>query len=542
MLTDMRKLAIAFLGCLLLPLSAVAQTGMPKSTSVLTSEVNTLWPDNTAGAITPFNSRQTLLDIVSSYFNNIPTALSGSTSSTCTSGPVVNYPCINLFEILSDTMDASVPSDALDYWQFNSTFGGSALKGARQTLDVIANFTAASNASNTNKNYVAIVGATNAASADGGTGTTLLTGAGQITGINAVARANIFATNLLSVQGMESDVNIAGGSTAQRFGFNATSFPTVQGSTYDAAYIVQAASGTNNVGWINFLFLANTGGRAPLDATNGCVLCTDGTADTIKTGIDLSAYTISGNFLKGPNYSVTGGGFVNIGPNSISDSVPLSVVNQANAASVSPVTGAGFNLHVAGADANANQSVFDSFGGATTLISRRADGTAASRTGVVANDGLFVVQAEGWTSAAAYSGAAAVFGATATETWSSSANGTKFSIRTTKNTTTTLADAMVVDGFGHVQHGSIAPTSVSTCGTGSLTSNSTDAAGSAAATGATACTVNFANSYASAPTCVVSDNTTADGLKVATGTGSFTVTGLTSGDTFSWVCFGKVGL
>jgi len=53
---------------------AYAQTGSSKSVSVLNSEVNSLWPDNTVGTITPFNARQTLLDIIASSLN-LPTGV-----------------------------------------------------------------------------------------------------------------------------------------------------------------------------------------------------------------------------------------------------------------------------------------------------------------------------------------------------------------------------------------------------------------------------------------------------------------------------------
>lgn len=47
---------------------AAAQTGTPKTKSGLDTEVNTLWLDNSSGAITPFNARQTLLDMVATQF------------------------------------------------------------------------------------------------------------------------------------------------------------------------------------------------------------------------------------------------------------------------------------------------------------------------------------------------------------------------------------------------------------------------------------------------------------------------------------------
>src|SRR6266446_3747216 len=43
----------------------------------LTSEISSLWPDNTTGAITPANARTTLNDIVTAIFQGLsPTTLS----------------------------------------------------------------------------------------------------------------------------------------------------------------------------------------------------------------------------------------------------------------------------------------------------------------------------------------------------------------------------------------------------------------------------------------------------------------------------------
>lgn len=71
---------------------AAAQTGSAKGTAALNTEVNAFWPDNTTGVITPFNARQTLLDIVASYFNNaagpLPVANGGTGLTSGTSGGV----------------------------------------------------------------------------------------------------------------------------------------------------------------------------------------------------------------------------------------------------------------------------------------------------------------------------------------------------------------------------------------------------------------------------------------------------------------------
>lgn len=80
-MTMMRKLIIALSAAFLACAPAHAQTGSVKTPAALATETNALWPDNCAGCITPFNSRQTLLDIISSYGGVVP---SGATATTQT--------------------------------------------------------------------------------------------------------------------------------------------------------------------------------------------------------------------------------------------------------------------------------------------------------------------------------------------------------------------------------------------------------------------------------------------------------------------------
>lgn len=61
---------------------ALAQTGSAKSPTVLNAEVNSFWPDQSAGSITPFGARQTLLDIIASYLNNTTPAPGSFTTLT----------------------------------------------------------------------------------------------------------------------------------------------------------------------------------------------------------------------------------------------------------------------------------------------------------------------------------------------------------------------------------------------------------------------------------------------------------------------------
>src|SRR5216684_3759455 len=70
----MNKLLITLFALLLAVMPAHAQ----KTKAVLTTEINTNWPDNTSGQITPSLLRSTVLDLVNSYYD-----LNGTTSLTC---------------------------------------------------------------------------------------------------------------------------------------------------------------------------------------------------------------------------------------------------------------------------------------------------------------------------------------------------------------------------------------------------------------------------------------------------------------------------
>lgn len=87
--------------------------------------------------------------------------------------------------------------------------------------------------------------------------------------------------------------------------------------------------------------------------------------------------------------------------------------------------------------------------------------------------------------------------------------------------------------------GTAAPTAT-TCGTGTVTTHSNNVAGQITATGATTCTVTFgAPAWSFTPFCTATDVTTAAALRISAASATaITVTNLTSGDVFNWVCGG----
>lgn len=81
---------------------------------------------------------------------------------------------------------------------------------------------------------------------------------------------------------------------------------------------------------------------------------------------------------------------------------------------------------------------------------------------------------------------------------------------------------------------------VTSCGTGTVTANSTNTAGEVTPTGASACTLTFGTpAYTNKPFCVVTMETVAEVFRIsAISTTAFTVTFTTAANVFSYHCFG----
>jgi hypothetical protein len=87
----LRSLTFTFSVLLASCFGALAQTGAIQTPTYLNNEVNTLWQDDANGAITPFDARQTLLDLIASSLNVAPsngiisgsTPITGGTSGQC---------------------------------------------------------------------------------------------------------------------------------------------------------------------------------------------------------------------------------------------------------------------------------------------------------------------------------------------------------------------------------------------------------------------------------------------------------------------------
>lgn len=123
-----------------------------------------------------------------------------------------------------------------------------------------------------------------------------------------------------------------------------------------------------------------------------------------------------------------------------------AIVNTNVTAAPSPITGAGILVNAADGVTARVQTM--SYGAISAVSTGRANGTAASPTGLVNADQIGGINGYGWTSAAALAGPAYSYRGYATETWSGTANGTKACVATTLNTTVVLADKFCVDNNG----------------------------------------------------------------------------------------------
>jgi hypothetical protein len=398
---------------------------------------------------------------------------------------------MNLVYINGDDAALTGPS-FIQGFQLTYNIGGSSMQGGRNGIAAFLNLAAPTSASNANRNYLA--GWFNAYSAAGDGGTN--TGAGALGALFALGSWNDLqsgATNLLGI-GNEFDLSVRTGASVKHktnLALIEHALDGVSGATTDALLVFSAQAGA--LGMNTLITISDYGTKHPLKST-GTIMATAtiGAAATALNGIDLSSgITFTGAAFVGPTYaggngaassltieSTTGAGTTDkivlktasqvirgtiatggqwaIGPTAPSANVQFWINAHANSASVDAGP-SGTDFQLSGGDGSGGAStfsLFDAFGGNNVINFRRADGSAASRTGLVVNDVIYNLAATGWTSAAAYTANnAATQKVIATETWSGTANGAAFTFSTTPNTTTTLAEAMRIQPSGGLSIG-----------------------------------------------------------------------------------------
>jgi hypothetical protein len=179
-----------------------------------------------------------------------------------------------------------------------------------------------------------------------------------------------------------------------------------------------------------------------------------------------------------------------------------------------------------------------------TLTGRTSRGTATTQSAVQTGDQLAVFNAIGYGQTAYSSTPTAAIQIMASQPWTNANQGSQIVIQTTKNSTVSPANAMVIDGLGHVLPGGPqAPSITAGCnGSGSsVRAGSSDHSG--AVTGqtsvATSCTVTFGNAYANTPFCIAtSENGTITAVTPSASTLVVTFSSIVN-PKFDYVCYGS---
>lgn len=184
--------------------------------------------------------------------------------------------------------------------------------------------------------------------------------------------------------------------------------------------------------------------------------------DAKGTGAITIAPNSTGNVtIRGNNIFSSSGatitGSLNIGGDFAANSGVKEQINQ-NTAALPNTPDTSFVVQYGGADATGFKTLYDTFGNSGVLSFRRADGTLAAKTQLVASDVIGSLQWRGYDSSNAYSGVQAEINVSAgVNAWSSTDHGTAINFCHTPNASTTLACDVLIFPSGGLGVGS-APT------------------------------------------------------------------------------------
>lgn len=286
-------------------------------------------------------------------------------TGTLNGGAGFNY---NLFNVTSD--NASTGGGFGTGLTSQMTFGGAAQFGGRIALQGVANLNGATNAANTNRNYVGGLFQGKAVTGDGGTN--LGAGAqGAIFGFSAFGSAANGATNLLNVTGGEVNCALQTGSTAKYktcLQLVQHASDAVAGGSVDAMLSISSQAGA--AGMNNGIVFGDMSGLQPIKAAGTLIGINNpnGTTTSVTSGIDFSSAVFSSYAIRSPGFAVDNNG--NISITSVNPSIYTTGTKN-----ISILSGGGANTQLRIRGDLAAVNAFDIFGvtaGSGPIL--RADG------------------------------------------------------------------------------------------------------------------------------------------------------------------------
>lgn len=209
--------------------------------------------------------------------------------------------------------------------------------------------------------------------------------------------------------------------------------------------------------------LGSTGttGTLTLQSTSGA----GGTTDKVNFKVGNNGATNAGN--------VYGTGRWNIGATDVAPDSLLTLMGN-TATTVAP---AASQLHIVAADSANARITLDTFGSGGNYVGRRANGSLASKTAVVATNNVFALQAQGWDTSTYTQGGGLQF--VGTETYTAANHGMEVQFYTTANGGGALTQSMTLQNSGGLSIGTTTDLGVGTVlANGAIKSLSTTVASS----------------------------------------------------------------
>lgn len=202
-------------------------------------------------------------------------------------------------------------------------FGGSALKGGRQSLAVQAALTAASASGNALREYTSASFLTVAEDSDGGTAVTdQSTHKGTVYGANPYARVLSTSKWLLGGHGLEVNIDVQN-TLASEAPWSVSGISIVpvtahirQGVQFDGGLVITGGAGT--IGMRNGILFCNASGVQGVAATGSLMAIDNRDADglggtttaTFGWGIDFNSGSFTTGAFRSPGFSVNGSGAI----------------------------------------------------------------------------------------------------------------------------------------------------------------------------------------------------------------------------------------
>jgi hypothetical protein len=210
------------------------------------------------------------------------------------------------FSINSDTYDAA-NGNLIDV-SIDDLFGGSSVTGGRAAIWANLTRTAATSASNTNRNYVGIQAQEFAAASDGGTGLTAATSKGSEFGASSAQISRSGATDLSNTTAEEFNSRMEAGSSVYAksiIQLSGQPQDQVQGAVVDAMIWLYDQNGA--VGHNSGILFDAVNNQWPIHS-GGTIIGTNG--GSAAHGIDLSASTFTSDAYRSPGFVVKPSGGV----------------------------------------------------------------------------------------------------------------------------------------------------------------------------------------------------------------------------------------